>query len=336
MAPTPEAPDSGMAGWFASRPSAAPSRVTACSCSMVTPDTTSRRTTSAACRRSCILTTSSRTRSQIGEFMFATAIVGASNALAGEGMGPTKHVGLGRSARRPGNQGHLHESVHSLRHNHLRRHRALPAVAVSSVGHEQRDDDCRLGDSRHGGGDGARRMAIAIRAPGGSKPHHGALMLCTRPSARQPEDIPPDRCAQLPHPEQCKDHRTPAQRASDVAVQNILYRNWLRGTLGSADSPTAQKYGPILYDSKSLTWTGTGRYQGRRQEARSDKDTQREAGRMGKGRQADQEPRIRMRTSTYRAPRAWTASGPGSLQSYPRCSSRCSISLRPYLCCLGS
>ena len=34
----------------------------------------------------------------------------------------------------------------------------------------------------------------------------------------------------------------------------MLYRNWLRGVLGSADSETAQKYGPALYDAKSLTW----------------------------------------------------------------------------------
>ena len=59
----------------------------------------------------------------------------------------------------------------------------------------------------------------------------------------------------LPHPEQCKDNRSPAQRASDTAVQNLLYRNWLRGELGSADSPTAQKYGRILYDAKSFTWS---------------------------------------------------------------------------------
>src|SRR2546421_10036520 len=69
------------------------------------------------------------------------------------------------------------------------------------------------------------------------------------------QDTPPDQCAAFRLKEQCKDHRTPAQRASDVAVQNILYRNWLRGTLGSADSETANKYGPILYDSKSLTWS---------------------------------------------------------------------------------
>jgi hypothetical protein len=39
-----------------------------------------------------------------------------------------------------------------------------------------------------------------------------------------------------------------------MAVKTMLYRNWLRGTLGSADSLTAQKYGPVLYDAKSLTW----------------------------------------------------------------------------------
>jgi uncharacterized membrane protein len=67
-------------------------------------------------------------------------------------------------------------------------------------------------------------------------------------------DTPSSECAKLPNTEQCKDHRPPSQRASDVAVSNLLYRNWLRGELGSADSTTAKKYGFILYDSKSLTW----------------------------------------------------------------------------------
>ena len=34
----------------------------------------------------------------------------------------------------------------------------------------------------------------------------------------------------------------------------MLYRNWLRGLLGSADSATAQKYGQALYDARSLSW----------------------------------------------------------------------------------
>jgi hypothetical protein len=43
-------------------------------------------------------------------------------------------------------------------------------------------------------------------------------------------------------------------RASDTAAETMLYRNWLRGELGSADSVTAQRYGLALYDAKSLTW----------------------------------------------------------------------------------
>ena len=60
--------------------------------------------------------------------------------------------------------------------------------------------------------------------------------------------------ARLANPEACKDDRPPAVRASDTAVETMLYRNWLRGLLGSADSTTAQKYGPALYHARSLTW----------------------------------------------------------------------------------
>ncbi len=55
-------------------------------------------------------------------------------------------------------------------------------------------------------------------------------------------------------PEACEDHRTPAVRASDTATTELLYRNWLRGTLGSADSTTAKKYGMALYEASSLDW----------------------------------------------------------------------------------
>ncbi|GAA1381633.1 hypothetical protein GCM10009661_58470 [Catellatospora chokoriensis] len=55
-------------------------------------------------------------------------------------------------------------------------------------------------------------------------------------------------------PGACDDRRPPAVRAGDTAVQALLYRNWLRGVLGSADSETAKKYGPALYRAKSLSW----------------------------------------------------------------------------------
>jgi hypothetical protein len=65
-------------------------------------------------------------------------------------------------------------------------------------------------------------------------------------------DASPDTCAFSP--DACKDHRPPALRAGDTAAEGMLYRNWLRGELGSAESATAIKYGPVLYDAKSLTW----------------------------------------------------------------------------------
>jgi hypothetical protein len=55
----------------------------------------------------------------------------------------------------------------------------------------------------------------------------------------------------------CQDLRSPARRASDTATRNMLYRNWLRGELGSADSPVAQKYGLALYDATALSWQDT-------------------------------------------------------------------------------
>ncbi len=66
------------------------------------------------------------------------------------------------------------------------------------------------------------------------------------------QEIPPDQC--VFDAADCADHRDPALRASDTAVEGLLYRNWLRGELGSADSETAKRYGPVLYDAKSFTW----------------------------------------------------------------------------------
>ncbi len=71
--------------------------------------------------------------------------------------------------------------------------------------------------------------------------------------APQPVSIPTDQCP-LPGPDSCVDHRSVAVRASDTVTQAVLYRSWLRAELGSADSPTAQKYGLALYDAATLSW----------------------------------------------------------------------------------
>ncbi len=69
-----------------------------------------------------------------------------------------------------------------------------------------------------------------------------------------PRNGPRDQCPFI-DPEACIDHRPPALRASDTAVHTMLYRNWLRGLLGSADSETAQKYGYALYAAKTFSWS---------------------------------------------------------------------------------
>ncbi len=68
-------------------------------------------------------------------------------------------------------------------------------------------------------------------------------------------DLPiTDECSRRQDPESCRELRPPALRASDNAVQTMLYRNWLRGLLGSADNATAIKYGPSLYQARTLSW----------------------------------------------------------------------------------
>jgi len=69
-----------------------------------------------------------------------------------------------------------------------------------------------------------------------------------------PQNGDDPECRVSADPAACIDHRTPAVRASDSATEAILYRSWLRAVLGSADGPTADKYGPALYDATTLTW----------------------------------------------------------------------------------
>lgn len=68
-----------------------------------------------------------------------------------------------------------------------------------------------------------------------------------------PQTVSPTECRN-PSPEACVDHRSPSDRMSDSITTALLYHNWLVAVLGSADSPTAKKYGPALYSYQALTW----------------------------------------------------------------------------------
>lgn len=67
-----------------------------------------------------------------------------------------------------------------------------------------------------------------------------------------PQHLPAREC--LLGGEACKDNRDAATRSADVVTDAILYRSWLRAVLGDADSDTAVKYGPALYDATTLSW----------------------------------------------------------------------------------
>lgn len=75
-----------------------------------------------------------------------------------------------------------------------------------------------------------------------------------------PQDVPADQCQY--GGDACKDSRSVATRASDVATETVLYRNWLRAVLGTADGDTAKTYGPVLYDATSMQWGEAERVEG--------------------------------------------------------------------------
>jgi hypothetical protein len=258
-APTPEAPDSGMAGWFATKPDAPTSLADGpfmvhgyagydfttydigCVPTVMHPDYKFENTIAN------------------GEFMFATAIVGGSNGLREKAWNPQSMWGWSNPLVEKATDATYHRVF-----------TVFGAITLGVIGlyllWRSRQSEMNSTMTTAGW---AILVMVAVTAIasypvrsaeladnsliGGLNAVHAAVGPPTK-------DTPQASCDKLPGTlqPQCKDHRTPAQRASDVAVQNVLYRNWLRGTLGSADSETAQKYGPILYDAKSLTW---GEYQ---------------------------------------------------------------------------
>ena len=84
----------------------------------------------------------------------------------------------------------------------------------------------------------------------------------TTPSVRRPRTSRPSS-ARSTNQTRARTIGRPRVRASDTAVETMLYRNWLRGLLGSADSPTAQKYGDALYRRADLHLGGSSTTYGR-------------------------------------------------------------------------
>lgn len=251
--PTPETPDSGLAGWFATEPASSQlngpkglySRYGYAGYDFTTYDV------------GCIspLTHPTATFEDTvanGEFMVATSVVGASDALREKSWDPGSMWGwadtLVQNATRS-----IYTQVFTV----------FGAITLAIVGlyllWRSRQADLSAAMTTAGW---ALLVMVAITAiaawpvrsahAADSTLVQGLNVVHTAISA--PEDQTTTGPCALPDPDACVDHRPPAVRASDTATETLLYRNWLRGLLGSADSPTAIKYGPVLYDSRSLTW----------------------------------------------------------------------------------
>ncbi len=252
-APTPETPDSGLAGWFASRPDAnrepgqkgpyteygyaGYSYTTydiGCAPTLMHPDYKFENTIAN------------------GQFMLATAVIGASNALRERAWDPGVMWGWADPL--------VEKATRSI---YTRVFTVFGTVTLAVVGLYLlwRSRQAQMSAAMTTAGWAILVMVVVtalaawpvFSAHLADKTLISSLAVVHDAVGPPSKEIPPDECTRRDKA-WCQDVRPPAVRASDTAVQTMLYRNWLRGLLGSSDSDTAQKYGRALYDAKSLTW----------------------------------------------------------------------------------
>ncbi|WP_435205416.1 MFS transporter [Micromonospora sp. bgisy143] len=252
-APTPGTPDSGLAGWFAAAPPAEAANGIAGRYSLYGYAGYSYNTydIDGGCASSVLHPDYKFTTTIAnGEFMAATAIIGASNALRERAWDPGSMWGWADPLVEKATKA-VYEKVFSV----------FGIVTLCVVGlyllWRSRQSDMSNAMTTAGW---ALLVMVAVTAlaawpvksaniaDGALVTSLGVVHDAVGPQAKEPD---PGRCID---PDRCKDLRTPAVRASDTATETMLYRNWVRGVLGSADSETARKYGPALYDARSLTW----------------------------------------------------------------------------------
>lgn len=253
MPPTPSAPDSGLAGWFAERPASSTPKDSfpgqysdygyagysfttydldsGCASTLIDPDYKFETTVAN------------------GEFMIATAVIGASNALRERAWDPQTLWGWADPLVSQATKA-VYEKVFSV----------FGVITLAIVGlyllWRSRQADMGAATTTAGWAILIMVAVTAIAAWPVRSANIADESLITTLSvvhdAVGPRPEPSQTCALGGNA--CVDNRPPAVRASDTATETMLYRNWLRGLLGSAESETAQKYGVALYDARSLSW----------------------------------------------------------------------------------
>jgi hypothetical protein len=252
-APTPGAPDSGLAGWFASRPSSSKENGPQGLYSTYGYAGYDYTTYDIGCGSTLTHPEYKFTTTVAnGEFMIATAVVGASNALRERAWSPASMWGWADPLVDQATKA-VYEKVFSV----------FGIVTLGVVGlyllWRSRQADMSNAMTTAGW---ALLIMVAVTAlaawPVKSANVADATLVGTLGVVHdavgpRAKDVPAGQCDD-PTPGACTDNRPPAVRASDTSTETMLYRNWLRGVLGSADSETAKKYGQALYDAKSLSW----------------------------------------------------------------------------------
>ncbi|MFC0533460.1 MFS transporter [Phytohabitans kaempferiae] len=263
-APTPGTPDSGLAGWFASRPDSAKESGPQGLYSDYGYAGYDYTTFDLGCG-SFVINPEYKFTTTIanGEFMVATAVIGASNALRERAWNPETMWGWADPLVNQATKA-IYEKVFSV----------FGIVTLCVVGlyllWRSRQADMSNAMTTAGW---ALLVMVGVTAlaawPVKSANMADATLVGTLGVVHdavgpRAKDVPPSQCDD-PSPGACTDKRPPAVRASDTATETMLYRNWLRGTLGSADSETAKKYGLALYDAKALSWEETEKLRGNTQ-----------------------------------------------------------------------
>lgn len=251
-APTPDSPDSGLGGWFATQPDSAKHSGVAGPYSRYGYAGYAYTTYDIGCLT--IMHPDYKFENTVanGEFMLATSVIGASNALRERAWNPSVMWGWADP---------LVQKV--TKNVYARVFTVFGAVTLAIVGiyllWRSRQANMSMAMTTAGWAILVMVVVTALAAWPTFSAHMADRTLVSslgvvHDAVGPPSETTPPAQCHLPDPDACIDHRVPAVRASDTVVQTMLYRNWLRGLLGSADSLTAQKYGPALYDARSLTW----------------------------------------------------------------------------------
>lgn len=251
--PQPSTPDSGLAGWFAERPKSS----TATSFPGLYSDYgyAGYSYTTYDLDNGCASTLIDpeykfETTAANGEFMIATAIIGASNALRERAWDPQTLWGWADPLVEQATKA-VYEKVFSVF--------GVITLAIVGLYLIWRSRQAEMGAATTTAG-WAILVMVAVTAIAAwpvrsanlaDQTLIGTLGVVHDAVGPRPEK-PPVGCSL--GAAACQDKRPPAVRASDTATKTMLYRNWLRGLLGSADSETAKKYGPALYDARSISW----------------------------------------------------------------------------------